>query len=93
MEGETDEAIEFIVRIIGDDRDPDPDAMVLELAITCMMSGRDDDALQPRSPCAAQAVGTRRRTARGDDQFPRSFQVPDCPRPGIFCCFHLQAKV
>lgn len=44
IEGDSDEAIEYTARIIGDDPDPDPDAR-MELAIMYMMSGRDDDAL------------------------------------------------
>jgi len=44
VEGDTEEAIEYTARIIGDDPDPDPDAR-MELAIMYMTSGRDDDAL------------------------------------------------
>ena len=44
VEGDTEGAIEYTARIIGDDPDPDPDAR-MELAIMYMMSGRDDDAL------------------------------------------------
>ncbi|NNC65224.1 MAG: tetratricopeptide repeat protein, partial [Gammaproteobacteria bacterium] len=44
IEGDTEGAIEYTARIIGDDPDPDPDAR-MELAIMYMMSGRDDDAL------------------------------------------------
>jgi tetratricopeptide (TPR) repeat protein len=42
--GDSDEAIEYTARIIGDDPDPDPDAR-MELAVMYMMAGRDDDAL------------------------------------------------
>ncbi len=42
--GDTDKAIEYTARIIGDDPDPDPDAR-MELAIMYMMTDRDDDAL------------------------------------------------
>jgi len=44
VHGETDRAIEYTARIIGDDPDPDPDAR-MELAIMYMMTERDDDAL------------------------------------------------
>ncbi|MGI9238888.1 MAG: tetratricopeptide repeat protein, partial [Woeseiaceae bacterium] len=44
VEGDTDKAIEYTARIIGDDPDPDPDAR-MELAIMYMMVDRDDDAL------------------------------------------------
>ena len=44
VHGETDKAIEYTARIIGDDPDPDPDAR-MELAIMYMMTDRDDDAL------------------------------------------------
>ncbi len=44
IDGDTEGAIEYTARIIGDDPDPDPDAR-MELAIMYMMSGRDDDAL------------------------------------------------
>jgi tetratricopeptide (TPR) repeat protein len=42
--GETDAAIEYTARIIGDDPDPDPDAR-MELAIMYMLVEREDDAL------------------------------------------------
>ena len=42
--GETEKAIDFTARIIGDDPDPDPDAR-MELAILYMMADREDDAL------------------------------------------------
>ncbi len=44
VEGDTDEAIEYTARIIGDDPDPDPDAR-MELAIMYLMADRNDDAL------------------------------------------------
>ena len=44
LNGEEDEAIEYIARLIGDDPDPDPEARV-ELAIMMMSVGRDEDAL------------------------------------------------
>ncbi|MGB5490914.1 MAG: tetratricopeptide repeat protein [Woeseiaceae bacterium] len=44
VEGDTDKAIEYTARIIGDDPDPDPDAR-MELAIMYLMTDRDDDAL------------------------------------------------
>ena len=44
VEGDTDEAIEYTARIIGDDPDPDPDAR-MELAIMYLMTDRQDDAL------------------------------------------------
>ncbi len=42
--GETDEAIDYVARIIGDDPQPDPDAR-MELALIMMTAGRNDDAL------------------------------------------------
>ncbi len=42
--GETDEAIDYVARIIGDDPQPDPDAR-MELALIMMSAGRNDDAL------------------------------------------------
>ena len=42
--GDTDAAIDYTARIIGDDPDPDPDAR-MELALMLMADGRDDDAL------------------------------------------------
>lgn len=42
--GDTDKAIEYTARIIGDDPDPDPDAR-MELAIMYLMTDREDDAL------------------------------------------------
>lgn len=42
--GDTDKAIEYTARIIGDDPDPDPDAR-MELAILYIMAEREDDAL------------------------------------------------
>jgi tetratricopeptide (TPR) repeat protein len=44
MAGDTDAAIDYTARIVGDDPDPDPDAR-LELAIMLLSAGRDDDAL------------------------------------------------
>jgi tetratricopeptide (TPR) repeat protein len=44
LRGETDEAIDYTARIIGDDPDPDPDAR-MELALMYLTAGRDDDAL------------------------------------------------
>jgi tetratricopeptide (TPR) repeat protein len=44
VEGDTEQAIEYIARIIGDDPDPDPDAR-MELAIMYLMTDREDDAL------------------------------------------------
>ncbi len=44
LSGQTDKAIDYTARIIGDDPDPDPDARI-ELAIMMMSAGRDDDAL------------------------------------------------
>ncbi len=44
ISGESDEAIDYTARIIGDDPDPDPDAR-MELALMYMTAGRDDDAL------------------------------------------------
>ncbi len=43
-DGQTEKAIEYTARIIGDDPDPDPDAR-MELAIMYMMVEREDDAL------------------------------------------------
>ncbi len=42
--GETDEAIDYVARIIGDDPQPAPDAR-MELALIMMSAGRNDDAL------------------------------------------------
>ena len=42
--GETEQAIDYIARIIGDDPDPDPDAR-MELAILYVLADREDDAL------------------------------------------------
>lgn len=44
LAGDTDGAIEYAARIVGDDPDPDPEARQ-ELAILYMSAGRDDDAL------------------------------------------------
>lgn len=44
LTGETDKAIDYTARIIGDDPDPDPDAR-MELALMYLTAGRDDDAL------------------------------------------------
>ncbi len=44
LAGDTDAAIEYVARIVGDDPDPDPEARQ-ELAILYMSVGRDDDAL------------------------------------------------
>ncbi len=44
LAGDTEEAIEYAARIVGDDPDPDPEAR-LELAILYMSAERDDDAL------------------------------------------------
>ena len=43
-DGQANEAIEYVARIIGDDPDPDPDAR-MELAIMYLMVDRPDDAL------------------------------------------------
>ncbi len=42
--GETDKAIDYIARIVGDDPDPDPDAR-MELAVLYVLAEREDDAL------------------------------------------------
>ncbi len=42
--GETEEAIDYVARIIGDDPQPDSDAR-MELALIMMSAGRNDDAL------------------------------------------------
>lgn len=42
--GESDEAVEYTARIVGDDPDADPDAR-MELALMYMSVGRNDDAL------------------------------------------------
>ena len=42
--GETDKAIEYMARIVGDDPDPDPDAR-MELAVLYILVEREDDAL------------------------------------------------
>ena len=44
LQGETEQAIDYTARIIGDDPDPDPDAR-MELALMYLSAGRDDDAL------------------------------------------------
>lgn len=44
ISGESDKAIDYTARLIGDDPDPDPDAR-MELALMYMAAGRDDDAL------------------------------------------------
>lgn len=44
LAGDSDAAIEYAARIVGDDPDPDPEARQ-ELAILYMSAGRDDDAL------------------------------------------------
>ena len=44
LDGETDEAIEYVARLVGDSPDPDPEAR-LELAIMYLAAERDDDAL------------------------------------------------
>lgn len=44
LDGKTDEAIDYMARIIGDNPDPDPDAR-MELALMYMSAGRVDDAL------------------------------------------------
>ena len=44
LNGQQEEAIDYIARIIGDDPDPDPDAR-MELALMYLAAGRDDDAL------------------------------------------------
>lgn len=44
INGESDAAIDYTARIIGDDPDPDPDAR-MELALMYLTAGRDDDAL------------------------------------------------
>ncbi len=42
--GDTEAAIDYVARLIGDDPQPDPDAR-MELALIMMAAGRDDDAL------------------------------------------------
>lgn len=44
LEGEEDEAISYVAKIIGDDPQPDPSAR-MELALLMLSVGRDDDAL------------------------------------------------
>lgn len=44
LEGEEDEAISYVARIIGDDPQPDPSAR-MELALLMLSVGREDDAL------------------------------------------------
>lgn len=44
FEQKSDEAIEYLAHMIGDNPHPDPDAR-MELALMYMLSGRDDDAL------------------------------------------------
>ena len=44
LDGKTDEAIDYMARIIGDNPDPDPDAR-MELALMFMSAGQVDDAL------------------------------------------------
>lgn len=44
FQGKTDEAIDYVARLIGDDPQPDPDAR-MELALIMMSAGRNDDAL------------------------------------------------
>jgi len=44
LEGNEDEAISYVARIIGDNPQPDPAAR-MELALLMMSAGRDDDAL------------------------------------------------
>ena len=44
LSGDSDKAIDYTARIIGDDPDPDPDAR-MELALMYMSAGRDEDAL------------------------------------------------
>lgn len=44
LEGDTEAAIDYTARMVGDDPDPDPDAR-LELAIMYLAADRDDDAL------------------------------------------------
>lgn len=54
--GETDKAIDYIARIIGDDSDPDPDAR-MELAILYVMVKREDDALSQVSQVLLEQAG------------------------------------
>ena len=54
--GETDKAIDYIARIVGDDPDPDPDAR-MELAILYIMVEREDDALSQVSQVQLEQSG------------------------------------
>jgi len=54
--GETDKAIEYIARIIGDDPDPDPDAR-MELAVLYIMAQREDDALSQVNQVQLEQAG------------------------------------
>ncbi len=44
LNGEEDEAIDYVARLVGDDPDADPSARI-ELAVMMMSVGRDEDAL------------------------------------------------
>ncbi len=44
VQGDTDAAIDYVARLIGDDPQPDPEAR-MELALIMLAAGRDDDAL------------------------------------------------
>jgi tetratricopeptide (TPR) repeat protein len=44
LKGQTDEAIDYTARLVGNDPMPDPDAR-MELALMYLSAGRDDDAL------------------------------------------------
>jgi tetratricopeptide (TPR) repeat protein len=44
VQGDTDEAVDYVARLIGDDPQPDPEAR-MELALIMLAAGRDDDAL------------------------------------------------
>ena len=54
--GETDKAIDYIARLVGDDPDPDPDAR-MELAILYIMVEREDDALSQVSQVQLEQSG------------------------------------
>ncbi len=55
-EGETDQAIEYLARIIGDSDHPDPDAR-MELALMYMLADRDDDALSQVNQVLLEQAG------------------------------------
>jgi len=54
--GETEKAIDYMARIIGDDPDPDPDAR-MELAVLYVMAKREDDALSQVSQVMLEQSG------------------------------------